>query len=207
MLGAYLVAKLARRRSASSARCSPAAGACAVVAALIDVVLVRPLRRRRGGIDTLAILTIGVNIVLATELDPPDRHGHPARSAPRGARTTAHAPRRSPCRRRASPRPIVAIVLMVAFFAAFKFSDWGVAMRVDRRGPGDRGADGHPAVARRRGRVGGERRRSPRSPARSSRASRRPASTHDDLPARAHRDPRRGPRRAWTRSPARSSAG
>jgi len=39
-----------------------------VMAAALDVVIVRPLRRRNGGEDALAIITIALNIVLATEL-------------------------------------------------------------------------------------------------------------------------------------------
>ena len=87
LLGAYLVARwhdgarLLRRASLG------AAVACAVVAALIDVVLVRALRRRGGGVDTLAILTIGVDILLATELTR--RIGTDIlRPARRGARTS-----------------------------------------------------------------------------------------------------------------------
>src|SRR4051794_32617667 len=67
MLGAYLVARWHASLGFFGAS-GAAAVACAVAAALIDVVLVRPLRRRHGGADALAIITIGINIVLGTEL-------------------------------------------------------------------------------------------------------------------------------------------
>src|SRR3954454_21022398 len=47
-----------------------AAVTCAIVSALLDLVFIRPLRKRRGGEEALAIMTIGINIVLATEIRP-----------------------------------------------------------------------------------------------------------------------------------------
>jgi branched-chain amino acid transport system permease protein len=98
----------------------------AVVALLIQVILIR---RVRGGAsaDVLTILTLGVNIVLATEMtrrigdsvlpigDPwRDRIVHLGSLAIPQARVAAAA---------------VAIVLLLAFVAVFRFSDWGLAMR------------------------------------------------------------------------------
>ena len=87
----------------------------------------RPLRRRRGGIDALAILTIGVNIVLATELTRRVGTDILPTGAPWGSDTATFLGITVPQTRIAAA--IVAIVLMGVFFAAFKYSDWGVAMR------------------------------------------------------------------------------
>jgi branched-chain amino acid transport system permease protein len=126
MLGAYLVARWHDELGFYGAVLA-AAVACAVVAALIDFLLVRPLRRRRGGIDTLAILTIGVNIVLATELTRRVGTDILPTGAPWGSATTTFLGLTVPQTRIASA--VVAIVLMGAFYVAFKYSDWGVAMR------------------------------------------------------------------------------
>jgi branched-chain amino acid transport system permease protein len=126
MLGAYLVA-IWHDDLGFWPSVLAAAVACAVVAALIDVLLVRPLRRRRGGIDTLAILTIGVNIVLATELTRRVGTDILPTGAPWGSETATFLGLTVPQTRIASA--VVALLLMAAFFAAFKYSDWGVAMR------------------------------------------------------------------------------
>jgi branched-chain amino acid transport system permease protein len=126
MLGAYLVAKWHDSLGFFGAVLA-AAAACAVVAALIDVLLVRPLRRRRGGIDALAILTIGVNIVLATLLTRQVGTDILPTGAPWGSDTATFLGITVPQTRIAAA--IVAIALMGAFYVAFKYSDWGVAMR------------------------------------------------------------------------------
>jgi branched-chain amino acid transport system permease protein len=126
MLGAYLVARWHDDLGFWGAVLA-AAVACAVVAALIDVLLVRPLRRRRGGVDTLAILTIGVNIVLATELTRRVGTDILPTGAPWGSETATFLGLTVPQTRIASA--VVALLLMAVFFAAFKYSDWGVAMR------------------------------------------------------------------------------
>jgi branched-chain amino acid transport system permease protein len=126
MLGAYLVARWHDDLGFWGAVLA-AAVACAVVAALIDVLLVRPLRRRRGGVDTLAILTIGVNIVLATELTRRVGTDILPTGAPWGSETVTFLGLTVPQTRIASA--VVALLLMAVFFAAFKYSDWGVAMR------------------------------------------------------------------------------
>jgi branched-chain amino acid transport system permease protein len=126
MLGAYLVATWHDSLGFVGALLA-AAAACAVVAALIDVLLVRPLRRRRGGIDALAILTIGVNIVLATELTRQVGTDILPTGAPWGSDTATFLGITVPQTRLAAA--VVAIALMGAFAAAFKYSDWGIAMR------------------------------------------------------------------------------
>jgi branched-chain amino acid transport system permease protein len=126
MLGAYLVATWHDSLGFFGALLA-AAVACAVVAAVIDILLVRPLRRRRGGIDALAILTIGVNIVLATELTRQVGTDILPTGAPWGSDTATFLGITVPQTRLAAA--VVAIVLMGAFAAAFKYSDWGIAMR------------------------------------------------------------------------------
>jgi branched-chain amino acid transport system permease protein len=104
-----------------------AAVACAITAALIDVVLVRPLRRRRGGIDALAILTIGINIIIATELTRRVGTDILPTGAPWGSDTVSFLGITVPQTRIAAA--VIAIALMIVFWAAFKYSDWGIAMR------------------------------------------------------------------------------
>lgn len=124
LLGAYVVART------HSALGFPVAVLAGIVVAALLAVLVQTvlLRRLRGApADTLAIVTIGIDILLATELtrrigtrvlnigDPWKDHvvDIAGLSVP-SARVAA---------------AIVAIVVLGAFAAAFKYSDWGVAMR------------------------------------------------------------------------------
>ena len=99
--------------------------AAAVAAALIDIVLIR--RVRTADLGTLAILTLGVDILLLTELTR--RIGTDVLSvgAPWGSSVVEVAGIRV-----ASSRVIaggVALLLVAGFAAAFKYTDWGVAMR------------------------------------------------------------------------------
>jgi branched-chain amino acid transport system permease protein len=126
MLGAFLVAKWSDGLGFFGALAA-AAVACAIAAALIDIVLVRPLRRRRGGIDALAILTIGINVVLATELTRQVGTDILPTGAPWGSDTVTFLGITIPETRIAAA--VLAILLMGAFAAAFKYSDWGIAMR------------------------------------------------------------------------------
>jgi branched-chain amino acid transport system permease protein len=126
MLGAYLVARWHDSLSFFGA-IGVAAVICAVVAALCDVVLVRPLRRRRGSVDALAILTIGINVLLGTDLARRVGPGILSSGAPWGSDVTHVFSVAVPQTRIAAA--VVAIVLMTAFWAVFRYSDWGVAMR------------------------------------------------------------------------------
>ena len=97
----------------------------AVGAALIDIVLIR--RVRTADLGTLAILTLGVDILLLTELTR--RLGTDVLSvgAPWGSDVVEVAGIRV-----AASRVIaggVALLLVAGFAAAFKYTDWGVAMR------------------------------------------------------------------------------
>jgi branched-chain amino acid transport system permease protein len=124
LVGVYVIARTQRDLGFFPAVLIGMASAAAV-ALLIQVVLIR--RVRGGNADVLTILTLGVNIVLATEMtrrigdsvlpigDPwKDRIVHLGSLAIPQARLAA---------------AVVAIVLLLAFVAVFKVSDWGLAMR------------------------------------------------------------------------------
>ena len=126
MLGAYLVAKWHDSLGFFGA-IAVAALVCAVVAALIDVIFVRPLRKRRGGPDALAILTIGVNILLGTWLVHAVGTDLLPTGAPWGSDSTTLLGVVVPQTRIAAA--LIALVLMGIFYAVFRWSDWGIAMR------------------------------------------------------------------------------
>lgn len=126
MLGAYLVARWHDALGFFGAVAVAAVG-CAVVAALCDIVLVRALRRRRGSEEVLAILTIAINIVLATALAREVGTDLLPSGAPWGSDVTHVLGVTVPQTRIAAA--VVALVLMGLFWLAFTRSDWGVAMR------------------------------------------------------------------------------
>jgi branched-chain amino acid transport system permease protein len=126
MLGAYLVARWHDALGFAGAVLL-AAVACAIAAALLDLIFVRVLRRRGGGIDALAILTIGLNVLLGTELARRVGTDLLPTGAPWGSDVTHVLGIAVPQTRLAAAA--VAIVLMAGFWAAFTYSDWGVAMR------------------------------------------------------------------------------
>jgi branched-chain amino acid transport system permease protein len=124
LLGAFVIG-----RTHSSLGFWPAVAvgiaAAALVAVLIDAVLIRPIRR--ADLGTLAILTLGVDILLLTELTREIGTDVLSVGAPWGSNVVDVAGIRV-----AESRVIaggVAAVLVAAFAAAFKFTDWGVAMR------------------------------------------------------------------------------
>jgi branched-chain amino acid transport system permease protein len=99
--------------------------AAALVALLIDVLLIR--RVRAADLGTLAILTLGVDILLLTELTREIGTDVINLGAPWGAHVVEVAGIRV-----AESRVIagaVALVLVAALAAAVKLTDWGVAMR------------------------------------------------------------------------------
>jgi branched-chain amino acid transport system permease protein len=126
MLGAFLVAKWHDRLGFFGAIAASAA-VCALAAALLDVAFVRPLRRRGGGADALAIMTIALNIVIGTELVRAVGNDLLPSGAPWGSDVTNVAGVAVPQARIAAA--LVALVLMGVFYAVFTRSDWGVAMR------------------------------------------------------------------------------
>ena len=124
LLGAFAIAKLAPSLGFLLAVVAGAVIA-AVVAALLYLVILRHVKGRAE--DTVTIATIGVDIILLTELSRQIGQdvlniGDPWRD---GIVTLGSFS--LPEARLAAA--VVAVVLLGAFVAAFKFSSWGVAMR------------------------------------------------------------------------------
>ncbi len=99
--------------------------ATGIGALLIEVVLIRRLRGRDT--NSLAILTIGVDILLLTELTRRIGSNVLSTGDPWGSKLVTIAGFTVPQSRIAAIA--VAIVVMGLFFAAFKFSSWGVSTR------------------------------------------------------------------------------
>ena len=99
--------------------------ATAFSALVVERVFIRKLQG--GDVNALAILTIGIDILLITELTR--RFGSDVLTIgdPWGNKLVHFAGLSLPQARLAAI--IVAAVLLAGFFAAFKFSSWGVAMR------------------------------------------------------------------------------
>ena len=124
LLGAYLIARYQTSLGFWPALIIGILGTT-LVALTTERVLIR--RLRGAPVISLAILTIGVDIILLTELtrligSDILNEGHPwsgqtLRIAGVGITTNR------------ALAVVVAAVLMALFFAAFKFSNWGVAMR------------------------------------------------------------------------------
>lgn len=132
MFGAYLVARWHAALGFAGA-IAAAAVVCAFAAALVDVVLVRQLRRRNGGVDALAILTIALNVLLATQLQRMVGTDILSSGAPWGSHVAnilgAHVPQTR------IAAAIVALALIGVFYLAFTRTDWGVAMRATAADP------------------------------------------------------------------------
>ena len=126
MLGAFLVAKWHGSLGFVGA-IAVSAVVCASAGALLDLVVIRPLRRRGAGIDALAIVTIALNILIGTQLIRMVGNDLLPSGAPWGAKTTSFLGADIPQARLVAA--IVALALMGVFFLAFTRSNWGVAMR------------------------------------------------------------------------------
>jgi branched-chain amino acid transport system permease protein len=124
LLGAFLIAKLADDLGFLLA-VVVGATAAATVAALIYLLILRHVRGRAA--DTVTIATIGVDIVLATELARQIGQEVLNLGDPWGSDVVQFGDFSIPEARAAAA--VVAILLLGAFMAAFKFSPWGVAMR------------------------------------------------------------------------------
>jgi branched-chain amino acid transport system permease protein len=124
LLGAYVIGRLH-----DSIGFWPAVLAGIVVAAvasvLVDMILIR--RIRAADLGTLAILTLGVDILLSTELTREIGTDVVSIGAPWGSDVVELAGIRVPASRVIAGA--VALVLVAALGAAVKYSDWGVAMR------------------------------------------------------------------------------
>lgn len=132
MLGAYLVATWHDSLGFVGSIIA-AAVVSAIAAAALDVIFVGPLRRRAGGADQLAILTIALNILIGTQLARSVGTDIKPSGAPWGADTTEILGAVIPQARIAAA--IVALTVMGVFYLAFTRSDWGVSMRAAAADP------------------------------------------------------------------------
>jgi branched-chain amino acid transport system permease protein len=132
MLGAFLVAKWHGSLGFFGAIAASAV-VCAVAAALLDLVFVRPLRTRARGIDALAIMTIALNILLGTELVRAVGNDLLPSGAPWGTATTSILGADIPQARLAAA--LVALGLIGIFYVVFTRSRWGIAMRTSAADP------------------------------------------------------------------------
>ena len=130
LLGAY-VAGRTHDRLGFAAAALLALVVTAVVAVLIGVVLLRRVRLADPG--ALAILTLGVDIVLATELTRRIGADLLTTGDPWGAEVVSLGGIQVPQTRVAAA--VVAGVLVGGFLAVLKFSDWGVALRAAAERP------------------------------------------------------------------------
>jgi branched-chain amino acid transport system permease protein len=124
VLGGYITAK-AHDHMAFVPALLVGVAATAFAALVIERVFIR--RIRGENVNALAILTIGIDILLITELTR--RFGSNVLSIgdPWGNKLVHFGGLSLPQSRLAAI--IIAAVLLAGFFAAFKYSSWGVAMR------------------------------------------------------------------------------
>jgi branched-chain amino acid transport system permease protein len=124
LLGAYVVGRYHEGLGFAGAVLL-ALAVTAAVAALIGVVLLRRVRLADPG--TLAILTLGVDIVLATELTRRIGTDLLTTGDPWGARVVTVGSVHIPQTRLAAAT--VAIVVVAGFLAMLRLTDWGIALR------------------------------------------------------------------------------
>jgi branched-chain amino acid transport system permease protein len=101
------------------------AAVAALGAMLIELILLRRLRSTDPG--TLAILTLGVDVLMATELTRRIGSDILPSGAPWGSEAVHIGGATIPETRVAAA--VVALVILGTFATAFKYTDWGVAMR------------------------------------------------------------------------------
>lgn len=126
LLGAYVVARVQQQAGFVVA---VVIGLLVTVAAvlLIERLLIRPLRNRAADPFALTILTIGVNVVLLTELTRRIGAHVYGLGAPWGATVLDVADYHVALSRAIAIG--VALAILAAFLTAFKFSGWGLATR------------------------------------------------------------------------------
>jgi branched-chain amino acid transport system permease protein len=124
LLGAYIVFRVHDKLGFVGAVLVGAAAA-ALGAALIEFVLVR--RARHADPIALAILTIGVDIALSTDLSRRINQDLLFFGDPWKLKTATFGPFTIPQARVAAM--VVSIVLVALFFVAFKYTNWGIATR------------------------------------------------------------------------------
>jgi branched-chain amino acid transport system permease protein len=130
LLGAYLVGRYHDRLGFVPALLL-AVAVTAVASALIGVVVLRRVRLADPG--TLAVVTLGVDIVLATELTRRIGTDLLTTGDPWGAEVVDVAGVHVPQTRLAAA--VVAVVVVAAFLAALKLTGWGVALRASAERP------------------------------------------------------------------------
>jgi branched-chain amino acid transport system permease protein len=130
LLGAYVVGRYHDRLGFVPAVLL-AIAVTAGMAALIGVVLLRRVRLADPG--TLAIITLGVDIVLATDLTRRIGTDLLTTGDPWGAEVVTIGSVHIPQTRIAAAA--VAVVLVSAFLAVLKFTDWGIALRASAERP------------------------------------------------------------------------
>jgi branched-chain amino acid transport system permease protein len=130
LLGAYVVGR-AHESIGFAGAVLLAVAVTAVVAGLIGVVLLRRVRLADPG--ALAILTLGIDIVLATELTRRIGSDLLTTGDPWRADVVTFGGVSLPQTRIAAA--VVAVVLVAGFLAVLKFSDWGVALRASAEKP------------------------------------------------------------------------
>jgi branched-chain amino acid transport system permease protein len=130
LLGAYVVGRY-HESLGFLAAVLLAVAVTALIAAVIGVVLLRGVRLADPG--TLAILTLGVDIVLATELTRRIGTDVLITGDPWGAEVVTLGTVHIPQTRIAAAT--VAVVIVVGFLAVLRFTDWGVALRASAESP------------------------------------------------------------------------
>lgn len=124
LLGAYLIARFHHPLGFWGAVAAGVAGT-AVVALLVERLLIN--RLRGAPVISLAILTIGVDIIIGTELTREIGSDILNVGQPWGGDVLRFGQVGITTNRALAM--VVAAVLIIAFFLTFKFSSWGVAMR------------------------------------------------------------------------------
>jgi branched-chain amino acid transport system permease protein len=124
LLGAYLIARLHGSLGFGFAVLVGVA-ATALVGALVQILILRRLRGAPS--DTLTIVTIGIDILLATELTRRIGTKVLSEGDPWRDQVTNVGSISIPEARVAAA--IAAIVILAGFLAAFRFSGWGIALR------------------------------------------------------------------------------
>lgn len=130
LLGAYLIGRGHDALGFPGAVLAAVAGTAAA-AVLIGVVVLRPVRLADPG--TLAVVTLGVDIVLATDLTRRIGADLLTTGDPWGARVLTVAGVHVPQTRVVAA--CVAGLLIAGFFAGLKFTDWGVGLRAAAERP------------------------------------------------------------------------
>lgn len=124
LLGAYVTARLQADVNFWIALLG-GASAAALGAVLVDQIIMRRVRGAEAA--TLAILTLGVDVLIATELTRRIGPDVFPSGAPWGSEVVTIGDASIPETRVAAG--VLAVLIIAAFGAAFKFTDWGVAMR------------------------------------------------------------------------------